>query len=172
MNIATSATAPKDPATMPDGPCRKILKLLLVGLFAVTATPAFANSCERAEFESVVATASETLRDLTAEKKPAYQAKLRGLMEKRGWTYDQFVKEAGPLVSDDKVSAYDQTSADLLAKIHRMGDAGRTDTTPGAANGKTCALLSDLRTTMESLIATQTEKWAYLFAKLDAETAR
>jgi hypothetical protein len=129
-----------------------------------------ADSCDRAEFETVVAKASETLRDLTAEKKPAFQTKLRELMEKRGWTYDQFVKEAGPLVSDDNVTAYDQTSADLLAKINRMGEAGRSDAAPGAPPD--CRLLNDLRATMTALVATQTEKWAYLFTKLDAESAR
>jgi hypothetical protein len=139
-------------------------------LTVVTNAPAAAQSCDRAEFETVVTKASETLRDLTAEKKPVFQAKLRGLMEKRGWTYDQFVKEAAPLVADDKVSAYDQASADLLSKINRMGEAGRTDTAPGA--GPDCALLQDLRATMTALVATQTEKWTYLFTKLDAETAR
>jgi hypothetical protein len=178
MNIAITAKASKAQAKMSNVRCCRGLGLLLVGLFAVTATPVLADGCDRAEFETVVAKASETLRDLTAEKKPAYQAKLRGLMEKRGWTFDQFVKEAGPLVADDKVTAYDQTSADLLAKINRMGEAGRIDAPAGAApstgpgTGPDCALLKDLRATMAALVATQTEKWAYLFTKLDAETAR
>jgi hypothetical protein len=173
-NCAITATARKVPAKMTDWPCRKILGLVLVGLFTAAAAPALADGCERAEFEAVVANASETLRDLSVEKKPAYQAKLRGLMEKRGWTYDQFVKEAGPLVSDDKVSAFDQTSADLLAKINRMGEGSTTDPAAGATpgSGPACAALKDLRATMAALVATQTEKWAYLFAKLDAETAR
>ena len=136
----------------------------------MAAGPVAAQTCERAEFETVVAKASATLRDLTVEKKPVFQAKLRGLMEKRGWTYDQFVKEAGPLVADDKVTAYDQTSADLLSKINRMGEAGRNDAAPGT--GPDCALLTDLRATMSALVTTQTDKWTYLFAKLDAETAR
>jgi hypothetical protein len=169
-NCAITATARKVPAKMTDRPCRKILGLVCVGLFAAAAAPAIADGCERAEFEAVVAKASETLRDLSVEKKPAYQAKLRGLMEKRGWTYDQFVKEAGPLVTDDKVSAFDQTSADLLAKINRMGEGSATDAAPGS--GPACAALKDLRATMAALVATQTEKWTYLFAKLDAETAR
>jgi hypothetical protein len=152
--------------------CRCAAGLALACLLAVTLTaaPAAAETCSRAEFETVVTKASDTLRDLTAEKKPAYQAKLRGLMEKRGWTYDQFVKEAAPLVADDKVTAYDQTSADLLSKINRMGEAGRTTTAPDAPPD--CALLKDLRATMAALVATQTEKWAYLFTKLDAESAR
>jgi hypothetical protein len=166
-------TSQKAHAQPPDRSRCSIVGLMIVGLVAV-ATPATADSCDRAEFETVVTQASETLRDLATEKKPAYQAKLRGLMEKRGWTYDQFVKEAGPLVADEKVTAYDQSSADLLAKINRMGDAGRTDAAPhaGSGTGPDCALLKDLRATMAALVATQTEKWAYLFTKLDAETAR
>jgi hypothetical protein len=141
----------------------------LLCAFAPESTRA-ADTCDRADFETVVTKASDTLRDLTAEKKPAFQTKLRGLMEKRGWTYDQFVKEAGPLVADDRVTAYDQSSADLLAKINRMGEAGRSDAAPGSPPD--CALLNDLRATMTELVATQTEKWAYLFTKLDAESAR
>lgn len=145
--------------------------LLPLCLSAITgATAAAADTCNRAEFEAVVAKASETLRDLTAEKKPVFQDKLRGLMEKRGWTYDQFVKQAAPLVADDKVGAYDQASADLLSKINRMGEAGTAEASAGSAPD--CKLLNDLRTTMSALVATQTEKWAYLFAKLDAESAR
>jgi hypothetical protein len=137
-------------------------------LLAVTgATAAAADTCNRAEFESVVASASETLRDLTAEKKPVFQEKLRGLMEKRGWTYDQFVAQAAPLVADEKVGAYDQASADLLSKINRMGETGT-----GSGAAPDCKLLTDLRATMSALVATQTEKWAYLLAKLDAESAR
>jgi hypothetical protein len=146
----------------PKGAVASLCLLLLIATKPVMA----ADTCERAEFEAAVTTASATLRDLSAEKKPKYQDKLRGLMEKRGWSYDQFVKEAGPLVADDKVAAFDQASADLLAKINGMGEVGRTVAAPN------CALLAELRTTMAALVATQSEKWTYLFAKLDAESAR
>jgi hypothetical protein len=163
---------------------KNLVASIATAVLVATGLPdhATAETCDRTEFEAVVAKASEALRHLTAEKKPAYQAKLRGLMEKRGWTYDQLVKEAGPLVADDKVTAYDQTSTDLLAKINRMGEAGRADTAPGSVPGSgsapgptstpDCAVLTDLRSTMAALVSTQTEKWTYLFAKLDAETAR
>jgi hypothetical protein len=153
------------PRPLPAARTWRVLRVALAITVAAAAT-ARADTCERAEFEAAVTTASATLRDLTAEKKPAFQEKLRALMAKRGWTYDQFVKEAGPLVADDKVSAYDQASADLLSKINRMGEAGRNDAAPD------CALLNDLRATMTALVTTQTEKWAYLFNKLDAESAR
>jgi hypothetical protein len=146
--------------------CGQALLGVALALAMGGTSAARADTCDRAEFEAAVTTASATLRDLTAEKKPAFQEKLRALMAKRGWTYDQFVKEAGPLVTDDKVSAYDQASADLLSKINRMGEAGRSDAAPD------CAVLNDLRATMAALVATQTEKWAYLFTKLDAESAR
>jgi hypothetical protein len=171
MLPAMTILSPQAAAPLSNRVRLSIIGWMIVSL-VVVATPATADSCDRAEFETVVAQASATLRDLATEKKPAYQAKLRGLMEKRGWTYDQFVKEAGPLVADDKVTAYDQASADLLAKINRMGEAGRTDAAPGAGQSPDCALLKDLRATMAALVATQTEKWTYLFTKLDTETAR
>jgi hypothetical protein len=161
LSAMTAVTTP-----MPRRPLRAACRPMVLCVALVVTTPALADTCDRAEFEAAVTTASATLRDLTAEKKPAFQEKLRALMTKRGWTYDQFVKEAGPLVTDDKVSAYDQASADLLSKINRMGEAGRSDASPD------CAVLNDLRATMAALVATQTEKWAYLFTKLDAESAR
>jgi hypothetical protein len=139
---------------------------LLVVASACFPVASQAAECEKSQFEAVVADASNALRDLTAQNKPLFQEKLRGLKDKRGWTYDEFVKEAAPIVTDDKVTALDQTSAELLQKINRMGEAGVTDT---AAN---CALLGDLKSTMTSLAATQTEKWTYLFGKLDAEAGR
>jgi hypothetical protein len=162
--IAAPTPMPIRPLRAASGPV--VVCLALVVTFATSATAAHADTCDRAEFEAAVTTASATLRDLTAEKKPAFQEKLRALMTKRGWTYDQFVKEAGPLVADDKVSAYDQASADLLSKINRMGETGSRDAAPD------CTVLNDLRATMAALVATQTEKWAYLFTKLDAESAR
>jgi hypothetical protein len=173
MLVPRIESTPKALAKMFKRHWHPVIGLTIACLLAVVATQsAAAETCDRTEFETVVAKASEALRELTAEKKPAYQTKLRGLMEKRGWTYDQFVKEAGPLVADDKVSAYDQASADLLAKINRMGDAALMDSAPGKTVAPDCALLTDLRATMAALVATQSEKWSYLFSKLDAETAR
>ncbi len=69
--------------------------------------------------------------------------------------------KAAPFVQDERIAAYDQRSNDLLTKINTMGEAGASSGTPD------CKLLDELRGTMTSLIDTQIEKWAYMFAKIE-----
>jgi hypothetical protein len=122
-----------------------------------------AQTCARSDFEAVVGTASGTLRDMTARNTPAFQNKLRLLKDKRGWSYDEFVKQAAPLVTDERIAEFDTKSADYLMQINTMGGE--------AANGgeADCKLLETLRSKMAALVETQTEKWAYMFGKLEAE---
>jgi hypothetical protein len=127
---------------------------------------ALGQTCERADFEGVVGTASATLRDMTAENTPVFQEKLRQLKDKRDWSYDQFVKEAAPLVADEQIAAFDAKSVDYLTRINTMGGEAAGDAKPD------CRLLDTLRANMAALVQTQKQKWAYMFGKLDAEMAK
>jgi hypothetical protein len=119
------------------------------------------QACGKPEFEAVVETAAVTLRDLNARNKPGFQDKLRALKDKRGWTTEQFMAEAAVYVQDDQINAFDTKSGELLARINTMGEAGASSNTPD------CKLLGDLRATMKSLVDTQTEKWVYMFSKIE-----
>jgi hypothetical protein len=119
--------------------------------------------CTKADFESVVDEAGAALRGLAQQNTPQFQARLRQLKAKRGWSDEQFLTEAEPLVRDDKITAFDQKSEDLLARITGAGQAGP----PGGAPD--CALLGPLRDSMGLLIETQKAKWAYMFERIDAE---
>ena len=121
--------------------------------------------CAKADFEAVVDDAAGALRDLNLQNKPAFQEKLRQLKDKRGWSHDAFLKEAAPFVRDDKIAVYDQDSERLLTDISTLGQEGADAPTPD------CALLADLKTRMQTLVDTQTAKWTYMFAKLDAALA-
>jgi hypothetical protein len=123
-------------------------------------------SCAKSDFEAVVDEAGAALRDLNATNKPLFQDKLRKLREKRGWTTDQFLKEAAPYVKDEKIDVWDETSSELLAKIANMGQEG------SAAKSPDCTLLAELRGYLKTLVDTQTEKWTYMFGKIEAELAR
>ncbi len=125
--------------------------------------PAFgqAPACVKSDFEAVVDDAAAALRDLNQQNKPVFQDKLRQLKEKRGWTHDQFLKEAVPYVRDDEISVFDQKSEALLNEISTMGQDGAAAKTPD------CALLLELRGRMKVLVETQTSKWSYMFDKLD-----
>ena len=140
----------------------------LVGLIALVlalarAPGAFAEtSCSKADFEAVVDEAAAALRSLNHENTPQFQARLRQLKDKRGWSNDQFMKEAEPFVRDEQIAAHDRKSEEFLARITSAGQVGASATPD-------CALLAELRGAMKALVDTQTAKWAYMFDKLEKE---
>ena len=103
---------------------------------------------------------------MTNRNTPDFQDRLRALKTKRGWSTDEFVKAAAPLVADDKIAEFDQKSAEYLMKINNLGGEGANTAAPD------CRLLETLRSDMTALVETQTQKWAYMFGKLDAELAK
>jgi transcriptional regulator with XRE-family HTH domain len=125
-----------------------------------------APGCSKADFEAVVDEAAANLRELSRQNTPQFQAKLRHLREKRGWSQEQFLKEAAPFVRDDQIAAYDQKSEEFLARITSGGQAQSTTAAPD------CALLAELRNAMKALVETQKAKWTYMFAKLDKELSK
>lgn len=137
-------------------------------LVLALAVPAAAQSpsCSKADFEAVVDSAAAALRDLNVKYRPAFQDQLRSLKQKRGWSDDQFLKEAAPFVKDDAIEVYDRKSSEQLAKITAMGQAGADAKSPD------CALMAELNIHMQTLVATQTERWKYMFAKVSAELAK
>ena len=135
---------------------------MLVTAAARDASHAQTLSCERADFETVVESASTVLRDLNAKNKPRFQAELRELMKKRGWAPDQLMREAAPIVQDDKVAEFDRRTSELLDKINAMATGATSD----------CITLAELKGHMGALVETQQAKWAYLFERLAAELAR
>ena len=140
-----------------------VLAALLVALFGARAALAQAPPCSKADFEAVVDEAAGALRGLAQQNTPHFQASLRQLKSKRGWSDDQFLKEAEPLVRDEKITGFDRTSEDLLARITGAGQAGAAGATPD------CALLVGLRASMAALVETQKAKWAYMFEKIEGE---
>ncbi len=123
-----------------------------------------ADSCARSDFESVVDDAGQVLRQLTQKHSPPFQAKLRALKDRRGWTHDQFVSEGMRFVRDDKITALEERSGQLLAKINGSGAEG--------AGSVDCTLLEALKSDMSALVSIQVEKWDYMFTTIDAELAK
>ena len=141
---------------------------LLMALALSLAVPAAGQEpgCTREAFESVVGQSAAALRDLTSKNRPAFQARLRDLKDKRGWSHDQFLKLGAPIVQDERTEAFDKQSSALLADIERMGAEG------SAAPKPDCAALARLRDRMEALVDAQKQKWAYLIEKVERELAR
>lgn len=146
--------------------------VLLLALTALAllppATPASAQdpTCTREAFEQAVGLSAAALRDLTGVNRPVFQIRLRELKEKRRWDYSQFLREAAPIVQDERTDAYDKESASLLDEIERMGAEGSAAATPD------CAALARLQSRMQALVDAQRGKWAYLIEKVERELGR
>lgn len=140
-----------------------LLVLMGIGGQAVGQAPA---NCGKADFEAVVNEAGSALRDLNRQNTPAFQAKLRGLKDKRGWSNDEFLKAAEPFVRDEQIAAFDQKSEQLLGKITGAGQQGASGAAPD------CGLLAELRAALKSLVETQRAKWTYMFANIEKELAK
>ena len=137
-------------------------------LLALTGpTPSLAEApCSKADFEAVVDEAAAALRTLNHQNTPQFQARLRQLKDKRGWSHEQFLSEAAPFVRDEAIAAFDQKSEDFLARITQ---AGQSQATAASLN---CALLVDLRASLAALVETQKAKWTYMFDKISAELGK
>jgi hypothetical protein len=140
---------------------------LATGRQALAQAPAAAAPCAKSDFEAVVNAAGAALRDLTQQNTPQFQAKLRQLKDKRSWSNDEFMKQAEPLVRDEKVAGYDKTSEELVARI---SGGGSQPVSESAAPD--CTLLTSLQADLKLLVETQQAKWAHMLAKVDEELAK
>jgi hypothetical protein len=141
----------------------------LVGMIALVLAVANAvcalaeTPCSKADFEAVVDEAAAALRSLNHQNTPQFQARLRQLKDKRGWSHEQFLLEASPFVRDEAIAAFDQKSEDFLARITQ---GGQSQVTAAALN---CGLLVELRGALAALVETQKAKWTYMFDKINGE---
>lgn len=138
---------------------------VVVAWGAAPMSPAHAD-CERSAFETAVEEAATALRHLHAEMRPPYQAKLQELKAKRKWTADQLMREAQPLVQDDKITGFDDAAQEQLSRIESLGSDGAKAEKPD------CAMLGVLREHMANLVTIQRQKWQYMVQKIDSELKR
>src|SRR5262245_14066797 len=139
---------------------------LMLAVAGASRTMAAEPACSKADFEAVVDEAAAALRTLNLQNTPQFQAKLRQLKDKRGWSHEQFLVEAAPFVRDEAIAGFDQKSEDFLARITH---GGQSQATAAALN---CGLLVELRGSLASLVQTQKAKWTYMFEKINVELAK
>lgn len=138
---------------------------MLAAMVAVSAE-AVAEDCKRSDFEGVVEQAAFALHELNLKNKPVFQSKLAELKQKRGWSHDQFMAEAAPLVQDQQIADFDNRSSAMLDQIQSGGQEG------AMARAPDCTLLKALQDTLKALVEVQQAKWAYMMQKVDSELAR
>jgi hypothetical protein len=136
-----------------------LVSVLVVVGFVQAGLHAQDVTCARADFEATVDAAAASLRELNQQNTPTFQSKLRLLKEKRGWSHDQFLQEATPFVRDDTIAGFDQQSEEFLLRIQSLGQE--------EASAPDCAVLGELRASMQALVETQKAKWTYMFEKID-----
>jgi hypothetical protein len=141
-----------------------LVGMIALLLAALNASCALAETpCSKADFEAVVDEAAAALRSLNHQNTPQFQARLRQLKDKRGWSHEQFLLEASPFVRDEAIAAFDKKSEDFLARITQ---GGQSQVTATALN---CGLLVELRGSLAALVETQKAKWTYMFDKINGE---
>ncbi len=142
------------------------IAISLLSVFVLSTAARAQDTCTKADFEAVVDDAAAALRDLNGKHRPTFQERLRQLKDKRGWDHDTFMREAAPFVQDERISEFDQQSADFLARISSLGAEGAAAVMPD------CKLLVDVRSNMTGLVEAQKAKWTYMFDKLERELAQ
>ncbi|MFM9941827.1 MAG: hypothetical protein ACKVP7_20270 [Hyphomicrobiaceae bacterium] len=141
-----------------------VTAVLLAGGVGMAAQPV--SACVRADFERVVEEAASALRELNLANKPLFQGRLGELKQKRGWNHDQFIAQAAPLVQDERIAVFDSQASALLERLQSGGQEGAQAREPD------CALLSELRVALKSLIDVQKAKWSYMLGRVEAELAK
>jgi hypothetical protein len=129
------------------------------------AAAAQSATCSRADFETTVEKSADVLREISQQNAPKFQSLLRQLKDKRGWSHEQFMREAEPFVRDDTTAEHDQKSEELLLAINTRGQ-------DGGSGRPDCVILTELRTNMTSLVEVQRAKWAHVFGKITAALAK
>ena len=138
------------------------LRLALAGLALAAASPSSAAPCTADDFAKVVDDAGAKLRAFNLENAPKLQAKLRKLKEKKGWGDAEDDEMARDYLSDARLSSFDATSNELLAKLDTLGQ-------PAPGKEPDCAKLDELKAASLELLAVMKAKSAYLIGKIDAE---
>jgi hypothetical protein len=119
------------------------------------------TDCSKDEFAAVVDQSGQMLRGLNEKNKAPFQAKLRQLKTKMGWTDQQFLVEARPYVIDDKIKSFDEAANGLVQEINTLGDTS-------AAPVPDCKTLNALRANLDKLVTVVTAKWQYMTDKIEA----
>jgi hypothetical protein len=135
--------------------------LLAIGFALLVAVPAQAQECPKDQLGAVVDQAGEKLRRLNTETQPRIDAAMRQLKAKRGWSDTDYEEKAYEALQDDRVTAFDTSANELLAKIDTLGASGTAATVP-------CARIADVEAASLELQATIRAKTKYVLTRLDA----
>nr|HPG88683.1 DUF1134 domain-containing protein [Hyphomicrobium sp.] len=141
--------------------------VLTASLWFGAASTALAQSaqpaeCRAADFATAVDRSGATLRAFTLEAQPKLQERMRRYSEAQKLESADYEASAIDAIQDDKLTALDDKSANMLLRIDSLGRVPE-----GAAPD--CSKLAEISTLSRELLGVMKEKSDYMLARLDAK---
>jgi hypothetical protein len=145
-----------------------VLRALAIVLLIAACSPAFAQQgqCEAAAFREAVAQASATITVLHEKNGRIFQENLQKLRAVNHWQEADYVANATPFVRDEATASFDAENQALLAKVQSLDAAG------AATESGRCAMLIELKATMEKVVANTSAKWEHMLGKVNRASLR
>ncbi len=145
-----------------------VLRALVIVILSALCPAAFAQQaqCDSAAFREAVAAASASIALLHEKNGKSFQENLQKLRVLNNWQEAEYVANATPFVRDETTAALDAANRALLAKVQSL-DAAGANTEPGR-----CAMLNELKTAMEKVVANTAAKWEHMLDKVARASAQ
>ena len=145
-----------------------VLRALFLLILIAACQQAFAQQgqCDPAAFREAVASASATITQLHEKNGKAFQESLQRLRAVNNWQEAEYLANAAPFVKDETTASLDAANQTLLTKVQSL-DAASASTETGR-----CAMLTELKGTMEKVVANTTAKWDHMLDKLNRASIR
>lgn len=126
------------------------------------------EDCGPEVLKRIVGQASKALTIMNKDKTASFQQRLRELKRKRGWTDQQMLSLAAPIVENEAVAQYDQRTKGIYAQISSLGkaDVGKVD-----RDGR-CVVRDKLDSLLTELVENNVQRWAMITDALEAELAK
>jgi hypothetical protein len=144
------------------------LRAIVFLLLMAGCSEAFAQQapCDAAAFRETVAGASASIKALHEKKSKLFQEDLQKLRALNNWAEAEYVAKATPFLKDETTVSLDAANEALLAKVQSL-DAANAATESGR-----CAMLAELKASMEKYVANTAAKWEHMLAKVASAAAQ
>jgi hypothetical protein len=134
-----------------------VLLILLAGY-----SKAFAQQgpCDPQAFREIVASASASITTLHEKNSKLFQEDLQKLRAASNWPEAEYLARATPFVKDETTASLDTANQVLLAKVQSLEAAS------AATESGRCAMLAELKASMEKVVANTAAKWEHMIGKV------
>ncbi len=139
---------------------------IVISVAACPAAYAQQGQCDPAAFRGAVAQASARITVLHEKNGPVFREQLQKLRAVNNWQEAEYLANAAPFVKDETTVSLDAANQALLTKVQSL-DAAEATTESGR-----CAMLAELKSTMEKVVSNTTAKWEHMLEKVNRASNR